>query len=236
MNGAKYSYTVDQQDVDFSRRASATAMVKYLLSAAGCDAVTRGFGVTQINSDNHTWVLSRLAIEFAQMPKMGDRLEIRTWVSDAERLLSTRNFEVSNDSGEVVAVATSRWSMIDLSTRRAINLSTMEMECVDELPPIDPPRRVDTTSTQLVAQHRAAYSDIDFNCHVNTLRYIDMMLDAMPFERLQDGRVARLDIHFMRESKIGELLSIKRSGGIFEITHEDGTVSIKAEIKTTKDI
>lgn len=234
MNGAKYSYTVDQQDLDFSQRASATAMVKYLLSAAGLDAVTRGFGVEQINSNNHTWVLSRLAVEFVQMPKMGDRLEIRTWVSDAERLLSTRNFEVSSDSGEVVAQATSRWSMIDLSTRRAVNLSTMEMACVDELSPIEPPRRIDTTSTLLVAQHRAAYSDIDFNQHVNTLRYIDMMLNAMPIEQLQN--ISRLDIHFMRESKIGELLSIKRSGSIFEIAHEDGTVSIKAEIKTTKDI
>ncbi|MFR9650653.1 MAG: acyl-ACP thioesterase domain-containing protein [Rikenellaceae bacterium] len=230
MNGAKYNYTVDQQDLDFSQRASAAAMVKYLLSAAGLDAVARGFGVTQISSDNHTWVLSRLAVEFAQMPKMGDRLEIRTWVSDAERLLSTRNFEVTDYSGEVVAQATSRWSMIDLSTRRPINLSTMEMTCVDELSPIEPPRRIDSSLTQLVTQHRAAYSDIDFNCHVNTLRYIDMMLDAMPFEHLQNNNISRLDIHFMRESKIGELLSIKRSGGVFEIIHEDGTVSIKAEI------
>lgn len=231
MNGAKYQYIVDQQDLDFTQCASIASIVKYLLSAAGLDAVTRGFGVTQISSDNHTWVLSRLAVEFAQMPKQNDRLEIRTWVSDAERLLSTRNFEVCNNSGEVVAQATSRWSMIDLSTRRPVNLSTMNMECIDEQSPIDPSRRVDTSQTQLVAQHRASYSDIDFNCHVNTLRYIDMMLDAVPFEELSESRIERLDIHFMKESRIGELLCIKRSESIFEITHEDGTVSIKAEMK-----
>ena len=42
------------------------------------------------------------------------------------------------------------------------------------------------------------YSDIDFNRHVNTMRYIEMMLDMLPVDMLTQEAPVRLDIHFLK--------------------------------------
>ena len=61
---------------------------------------------------------------------------------------------------------------------------------------------------QHVMEHRVVYSDIDFNRHVNTMRYINMMFDMLPIEQLTAIRPVRLDIHFMHECRYGQTLTV----------------------------
>ncbi len=232
-----YSHKIDQHDLDYTQRTSMTAVIKYLLTTAGQDADSHKFGVSNIIEDNHTWVLSRLSVEFIKIPQRDETLNIQTWVSCVDRLFSTRNFYVANQQGEHIASATSKWSMIDLATRRPINIATLGIKCVDDTMLLEPPRRIDTSEVTLTSQHKVMYSDIDFNRHVNTLRYIELMLNHLPVEVIDRDGGVRLDIHFVSESKIGELLNIKCSNAAhshtFEITHADDTSSIKSQFTCT---
>ncbi|MEG2611947.1 MAG: thioesterase, partial [Alistipes sp.] len=49
---------------------------------------------------------------------------------------------------------------------------------------------------------------IDFNRHMNTLRYIDLLFDAMPLELVASQRAVRLDIHFLQECRHAQLLTL----------------------------
>ncbi len=84
-------------------------------------------------------------------------------------------------------------------------------------------------------EHRVVYSDIDFNRHVNTMRYIEMMLDMLPIERLTDGAPMRLDIHFMKECRYGQTLTVgaefRDNGALFEIVSDEGAVAVRAAIE-----
>ncbi len=77
---------------------------------------------------------------------------------------------------------------------------------------------------QHVMEHRVVYSDIDFNRHVNTMRYINMMFDMLPIEQLTAIRPVRLDIHFMHECRYGQTLTVgyeQRDGlSLFEVSNE----------------
>ena len=55
------------------------------------------------------------------------------------------------------------------------------------------------------------YSDIDFNRHVNTMRYIEMMLDMLPVDMLTQEAPVRLDIHFLKECRFGQTLTVGAS-------------------------
>ena len=75
-------------------------------------------------------------------------------------------------------------------------------------------------------EHKVVYSDIDFNRHVNTMRYIEMMIDMLPVELLMQETPVRFDIHFLRECRYGQTLSVgyeqRGRTALFEIRSDEG--------------
>ncbi len=207
-----YSFRVEPQEVDFSLRITLVALGGNILNIAGIDAHTKGFGVDALNKDNFSWVLSRIAFEFDYRPEEYVKYEIATWISDYGRMLSTRNFELTDQTGVRFGRVVSQWCMLDLTKRTAVDLRAVAEShneaIVASASPAEKPRKVPALEAEPVLIHRVAYSDIDFNRHVNTMRYIEMMLDVLPIERFAEERPMRLDINFLKESRYGETLSV----------------------------
>jgi hypothetical protein len=57
-------------------------------------------------------------------------------------------------------------------------------------------------------ERRAAYSDIDYNGHVNNARYIQWIQDILENEDLERARRMRLDINYLSEIKPGEITGL----------------------------
>ena len=70
----KIKVNVDPFNTDMSGSWTWMALGKSLLNAAEIHAKARGFGMSSVNSENFTWVLSRLCIEMREMPKVWDLL------------------------------------------------------------------------------------------------------------------------------------------------------------------
>lgn len=234
-----YTYRVEPQDVDFTLRATLSALGSAVLNTAGIDAHGKGFGVDRLNADNHSWVLSRMALEIDRRPVQYTDYTIATWINEYGRVLSTRNFTLTDASGCEFGRAVTQWAMIDLRTRTALDLSWVgdaHADAIVAVPsPTDKPRKVRAVAPSVTVEHRAAYSDIDFNRHVNTMRYIEMMLDRLPLDRLTAERPVRLDVHFLHESRYGQLLSVgceqRDDAALFEIRCDAETVAVRASIE-----
>ena len=56
--------------------------------------------------------------------------------------------------------------------------------------------------------HTVRYSDIDFNRHMNTIRYIEMIFDQLPVDAIAEDKPFRLDMHFLHEAVLGDTLRI----------------------------
>lgn len=233
-----YDHRVDPQQVDFTRLATLPALVDAILNVAGIDAQSKGFGVDALNRDNYSWVLSRMAFELDRRPEQFTSYRIATWISDYGRLLSTRNFMLEDAAGEVFGRAVTQWCMIDLGTRTPVDLTAIcerhAEAMVAEPSPAEKPRKVLAVRPCERTEHRVVYSDIDFNRHVNTLRYLDMICDMLPLERFEKDDPVRLDIHFMHECRYGQTLSVGREqrdgADLFEIASDDGTVAVRASL------
>ena len=222
-----YTYYADPQQVDFTLRMTVPALANEVLNTAGVDAQRKGFGIDKLNKENRSWVLSRMAIEIDDRPEQYTSYEIVTWVIEYNRMLSTRNFTLHDAAGREFGRAVTQWCIIDLAVRKAIDLNTVIGPCTDTLvdapSPTEKPRKVMGITPQHVMEHRVVYSDIDFNRHVNTMRYINMMFDMLPIEQLTAIRPVRLDIHFMHECRYGQTLTVgyeQRDGlSLFEVSN-----------------
>ncbi len=234
-----YRYRVEPQDVDFTLRATIPSLGAAILNTAGADAHGKGFGVDVLNAGNRSWVLSRMAVEFDRLPEQYADFTVATWINEYGRVLSTRNFTLADASGAEFGRAVTQWAMIDLESRSAVDLSWVgdaHADAVVDIPsPMEKPRKIRTVTPDEVVQHRVVYSDIDFNRHVNTMRYIEMMFDMLPFELLTGEAPVRLDLHFLHESRYGQVLAVgcehRERGALFEIRCDEATVAVRAAVE-----
>ena len=208
-----YSYEVGTEKVDFMLRATIEALCADILNVAGVDAKVNGISADLLMQQNRSWVLSRMSVELDRQPEQYEKYDISTWVNPhASRLISPRNFELRDSQGCLFGRAVSQWCMIDFDTRMPADMNTMaqahEGNMVDAPSPCERPRRLMAVDGEALLQHRVAYSDIDFNRHMNTMRYIDIIFDSMPIEVPEKMEALRMDINFMREARYGDNLSL----------------------------
>jgi acyl-ACP thioesterase len=235
-----YKYRVEPQDVDFTLRASVSSIINYMLNVAGLDAHNKGFGVEVLQGNSFTWVLSRLDIEVKRQPEQYSDIEVDTWVNEFNRLTTTRNFRLHKGE-EMQAEGVSQWCAIDMSTRQAVDLNIFKniysRALVDETSPIAAPARLRGITPAATMSRPVVYSDLDFNRHMNTLRYIDLIFDAMPLEVIEKNRGMRLDIHFLAEALYGDRLTVgyvaEERVWQFEISANDEKVLCRARIELT---
>lgn len=221
-----YAFVAEPFHVDFNGKLTLGVLGNHLLNCAGFHATDRGFGISTLNEENYTWVLSRLAIEMDDMPDQYDSFSIQTWVENVYRLFTDRNFAIINKDGVKIGYARSIWAMINMNTRKPADLLHMhggnivdyickEMDC-----PIDKPGRIKVDAKEASDILTARYSDIDINGHVNSIRYIEHILDLFPIEYYQAMRIRRFEIAYITEGYYGDELKFYKEeigGGEFSV-------------------
>ena len=104
--------------------------------------------------------------------------------------------------------------MIGVQSRKPIDLLSMhEGHLSDyvypEKPcPIEKPGRI-KVSAQMPSEHfTARYSDIDINGHVNSIRYIEHVMNLFSLDYLREHPLRRFEIAYVTESYFGDTLDI----------------------------
>lgn len=237
MRANSYDYRVETREVDLTQRICLRALIDQVLQTAGRDADRNGFGVHTLNQSNRSWVLSRLAFQALRLPGEGEHYSVQTWIEEVGRLMSIRNFVVRDSQGKEIGYGCSYWAMIDLESRQPVDLRTnvdYSKVIVAEPIPIERPKRLGAVSSPTLSrEHQVQYSDIDFNGHTNTLRYIDWMMNMLPLELLTQGNPPRLDISFTMETRYNDLLEVlmqqEQECFHFEIKNQAGRSTSRAQ-------
>lgn len=210
-----YQFVAEPFHVDFTERLTMGVLGNHLLNCAGFHAAERGFGIATLNENHYTWVLSRLAIELEDMPRAYQKFSIQTWVENVYRLFTDRNFAILNEEGNPVGYARSVWAMISMESRKPIDLLTLHGGAItdyicDKECPIARPGRIKVDESEPVCEYQARYSDIDINGHVNSIKYIEHILDLFPMEMFREKSVRRFEMAYVAESYYGDLLTFYR--------------------------
>ena len=210
-----YKFVAEPFHCDFTGKLTMSVLGNHLLNCAGFHAADRGFGIATLNENHYTWVLSRLAIELEEMPCEYESFSIQTWVENVYRLLTDRNFAILDHEGNAVGYARSVWAMISMETRKPADLLTLHGGSItdyvcDKDCPISKPGRIKVTEKTPLVEYRTKYSDIDINGHVNSIKYIEHILDLFPIEVFKEKRVKRFEMAYVAESYYGDTLSFYR--------------------------
>ena len=249
-----YEYEIKYQEVDGRKRLRLFNLENYLLEVAGTVADELGFGIRALHPMGLTWILTRLSVEMYELPTHCERVRFETWIESNSHMLSTRNFRIytsphpspkeretsplCGDGREVwtlIGQCKTVWAILDIQKREIVNIfdDPMFENCVDgEV--IDMPRVRMTTIPEPTGSmpHKIVYSDIDYNGHCNSCRYLQAMTDAY----LPDyyGKKIRLDINYSKEAMLGEEMQIfylvTDDGVQYQMKNKAGETSCSAKL------
>lgn len=204
----RYDYIIPYQEVDANRRLRLYTLENYLLIVAGRAADDQGFGIQYLYPQGLTWVIIRLNLEMTYMPTHGDRIVFETWVEQNNHMLSTRNFNIYKDN-QLIGCASSVWAVLDLNKREIVNVFDQApfQNCIDNdrinLP--RPQRLTPITEPTYTHQHTIQYSDVDYNNHCNSCKYLEIMLDTYTPTFLT--KPLSLSINYSKEAHLSDTIT-----------------------------
>lgn len=232
----KYSfeYEIKYQEVDGNRKLRLFNLENYLLEIAGRVADELHYGITSLLPMGLTWILTRLSIEMDELPTHCDHVRFETWIESNAHMLSTRNFRIYSGD-RLIGRCKSVWAILDLTKREIVNIfdTPMFADAVDgevmEMPRV---RMTTIPEPTGYASHTIVYSDIDYNGHCNSCRYLQALTDAYLPEYY--GKRVRLDINYSKEAMLGEMMQIyylvSEEGVQYQMKNEAGETSCSAKI------
>lgn len=208
MNLFTKEYFLTAGECDAIGKMPLPLLVARLIECATCHANALGIGYAKLIELDLAWVLSRVSVEIDSLPGINETYIIDTWIESTNRLFSERCFKLYSPDGHVYAQARTTWASISISTRKAANPGILgDVMFPTEHPDcsVIPAKRtpiIPDGADELTYAFR--YCDIDFNRHVNTVRYVDLILDCWPLDWYDNHNIARFDVAFHQECHFGD--------------------------------
>jgi len=205
-------YTLCTWDVDASKRLTMAGAFNFFQESAGAHAEDMGVGRLVLMESGQAWILSRMSARILRRPAWGDRVRVRTWPRGTQKLFAIRDYELADETGDILAQGRSAWLVVDTAKLKplrpqglteGIPLNEGMDALADGVQALE--RRPDAA---VLASRRAAYSDMDYNGHVNNARYVQWIQDALPAAEIEKAESMRLDINFISELKYGNAVDL----------------------------
>lgn len=204
-------YLLKPSDSNANRELPATLLISQIIEVATDHANMLGIGFLHLEPRGLGWVLSRVTVEMTRWPKTGDKYTVKTWIESWNRHFSERCFSVTASDGEIIGYVRTVWVIIDLVSHNSVGTASIELDsskieggnC-----PIPRPLRHRPFEAEKKVEYKFKYTDLDFYRHVNTVRYISLLLNQFSLEDFDTHILSRFDVSFLHESRYGQTATI----------------------------
>jgi len=208
-----------------------TDLCNMLQLTAAAHSESGGFSFVDMQQYDQAWVLSRMRLEITKLPKWKDKITIKTWINSLENSRSVRAMEVSVNGEKCIGVETF-WAVFNTKTRRPEGMMITHEHCEkypENRATLLPFSKIEIDeSKQLLFERKVVLSDLDIVNHVNNVKYLEWCLDVVDEDIMQNKSIASLEMNFLKELSLGEVVEIHESTAesqtIFSITKDSKSV------------
>lgn len=169
-----------------------------------------------LSAANAVWVLARMRVCFERMPSRYQPITLETWHKGINSVFFLRDYQICDETGEVLVNSTSSWVIMDIDQRRMLR-----PDGLTHIIPPDPEQArhaIEAPAGKIViprgcpvekvSDHPVRYSDVDSNRHVNNTRYTAWAMDCLPDTLTFHRTLREIEINFNREARPGETVEL----------------------------
>jgi len=241
------SMPVRFSSIDKSDRLTLDAVFNYFQEAAISHADNLGVGRDEMTESGQVWILSRMTAVVDRRPKYLEKITVQSWPRGWEKLFAIRYYQIRDKDDIPVVSARSAWLIVDIEKRRPLR----PQATMDRMPQNEGVRALspeaggaagleERSGLLKTAERKAVYTDVDFNGHVNNVRYIHWIEDALDSHLLEKADKMRIDINYLNEIREGETIDIMSAeindnsaahSFALEGRKKDGPAAFRAELR-----
>lgn len=181
-----YSFNsrIRYSETDCEGKLSMASLLNYFQDCSTFQSEELGIGVKYMEENHRAWVLSSWQIVVNRYPRLCEAVRIGTFPYDFKGFLGYRNFLMQTSDGELLAMANSMWSLIDLDTGKP---AAPSQEMIAGYP-MEERLSMDYAPRKIVIPEGGAQEDtivvkkhhLDTNHHVNNGQFVDIAMGFLP--------------------------------------------------------
>lgn len=210
-------FFIPYYDTDKNGVVYPASLLTYMGETSSFHSDTLGVGIDELRKNNYGWMLNRWRVKFYKYPKVKDTITVETWTSGFDKFYATREFVIYNEGKDIIGEATTLWIFLDIAKKRPKRIPK-EFDGIYNI--IDEKLLHDFydfnfevgKDTEICFNVRK--TDIDYNNHVNNVKYLNWMLEVIPEEVDNKYYLSEFDIQYKREIKLGNLIKSSIDEGI----------------------
>ena len=205
----KEKFKMGLKDIGKENKIKNRAILEYLENIGSYHSDLAGFGANDTQRTKVTWILLDWKLKVLDRPKYGEILEIHTWGREMCKFFTYRDFEIYNCKGELCAIATSKWALVNIEngkleriTENVIDIYKPEEKNVFFEEKLDKLKEPEEYISYI--NYDVKRKDIDLNKHMHNLYYLDLAYEALPDNIYEQKTFDNVRIMYKKEIKLGE--------------------------------
>ena len=228
-------YLISNNDVDYRFTLKPANLYRLFQDVALKATESVGSDSISLSKRGIDWVITRMDVEIKRLPHCNEKITVCTYPGKDLAMLYPRFFFILDEKNEVIIRASSIWALIDAKTRKVI----VDKDTIKKLPPetseyeLPLPGKIAASENKNLIENRTIhYSDLDFNCHMNNVRYVELLMDVHDFEFYKTHRPSFISLNYMKEIREKDQVSVYsdlNNPETFEV-QVDGAASFLAKV------
>lgn len=170
-----------------------------------------GLGIMDIPVKHLSWMVLAWKVQILKRVTYGTNLRVCTWAKSANKFQTCRDFEIYNEMNELVCIATSKWTLIDIEKNSIVRITD------DIIIPYDPEKKdvyenaeisklVEPSSFSSESIYHTQRRDIDVNQHMHNLNYLDVAYESLPEEIYHTDECNHFEIMYKKGIKLNDVV------------------------------
>lgn len=205
------SFIISNNDVDNKFELKVPAIFRYFQDIALLATEEVGVDSISLSQKNIDWVITRMAVEIKRLPKCDEEIIVHTYPGKDMAMLYPRFFFITDKDNNIIIRASSIWALIDNNTRKVIVdrdvIAKLPMEKYDDELPL-PEKIAIPNDSRFIEKRTIHYSDLDFNSHMNNVRYVELLMDTHDSSFYKENRASFITLNYMKEIKEKEAVDV----------------------------
>ena len=201
-------------DLDANGDVKLTALLKYASEAAFLNAEELGIGLDKTLQTGLIFLIQRFGMKIKQLPKMDQKVVVRTWPGDITRSAFKRYGEIQDATGNPLVQWETLWVLVDINERKIKRPSAFPIDfphygTLDVTAESEKIKLPEDAETMASYQHPVRFSELDINQHMNNAIYGDLVANVLSLGSSLDMKEwQEVQFNYIHEAKLGDEIKV----------------------------
>ena len=208
----KKEYTVGHLDIGTTSKMANIGFLRMLEDIASLHGSTMGLSPVKILETKLTWIILGWHVEILERPQFLEKITISTWITGIyKKIYSFRDFEIYNESGKLIAKASSKWLLYNIEKKMPVRIVDGYLDKFNPVEnfvfgTLDSTSLKEITADEEVFNYTVLKKDIDVNLHLHNTHYLSIAEETLPMDIFKDNLFNNFNIAYKKQFLYNDLI------------------------------